>query len=183
MNRLIPVGKIVSKYKFNDYKVLPFIDGAVLINLLSSQKITMEDGASVLKSSQNPTEHQKFVVIYSPNIGFDKPNKILYTQRCHLGQDRILIDYIGLKVKLHFKPEEEYGEIIAMPNFGGGQLVEIAPFNAQTNKKGKILAKQSELYLLNDQIWPEINFEAGYAILKKPKILTTDNSKESDSTQ
>ncbi|MCE3233515.1 MAG: ribosome maturation factor RimM [Rickettsiaceae bacterium] len=67
-------------------------------------------------------------------------------------------DLIGMGVI--YEDGEEFGEVIAMHNYGGGDLIEIKPTGAQENA----------LFPFTKEIFPEINIEDGTIVIIPPEF-------------
>ena len=77
-------------------------------------------------------------------------------------------DLIGLKVML--ADGHDFGEVIALHNYGAGDLIEIKPFGE----------KNSEVYPFDKQTVPEIDLVAGLITLNPPLIIEGRDNKQSE---
>lgn len=80
-------------------------------------------------------------------------------------------DLIGIKMLKHDDKKVVLGSILAVHNFGAGDIVEYK------NHQGR-----KEMTSFNDQIFLEIDLEDKEALVKLPEI-DLDNSKDSDNTE
>ena len=69
-------------------------------------------------------------------------------------------DLTDLKV-ISFDSQEIYGYVVAVHNFGAGDILEVI----------REIDKKSEMFSMNEEIFPEVNLKEGFIVLNNPTYI------------